>query len=900
MTQAQATKAGSVPDEVKKEAVATSEKVLVGLEAISDRARAELARGPVGSNMGFNAEASGNHLQILGQCRQSAHVISNEPALARVEVRWKDTGKVECFFMTRGSAAGIVPPALEGKLVSYKAGLGRLAEFAAGDDAEVRTDMGHRECQILNRALVNPLLIRGVWDARNNRLETLSQPLKPQSLLDLIEQWGQSTARVPAEVIDYFSRLQELESATENLLEERHRQTIEKMALRDQAVLDKYQGEIFRMPLQSQLMLFGPPGTGKTTTLIKRLAQKRVKEALTSEESDLLEESRLSDLFLEDTSWVMYSPTDLLKLYVKEAFAKEGVAASSVNIRTWDNQRFALGKETLRVLRSATDGTGFLFAPGATVLARAESARLSAMHDRVAEHVDKVSTDRFREAAEWLREDETEMASPVRRSLARINLKNLTVGDIYDFGARNQDIQPLLKRLRDSNRDLQRTLFNRLVAPNAEERLSSLTEFLAKKGTAFPAMVMDDDDGLDGEASTAGSQGNATKAPADELMRMIGRWAVSQAEGREARNLRDFEAWVGDRVPRSGDLKSLGQQMILLRKLQVLVSTPRTLVYGVPAIYRKFRRDLYGDRELFAESAKTCVDANQISPDELDLLILLMLRNARRARGYDAFAWLDEIEAQYRLQVYVDEVTDFSAVQLACMLELSHPSLRSWFACGDFRQRITAHGIASVQELEWIRKAVGLTDEISTQSIKAVYRQTPRLLEFADAFDKKSADLPGTTYPRDPAPLLFEKSDQFGIGAWLAARIVEVEKTVQRLPSVAIFVDGEEQIDPLLAVLRPHFAQHNLPVVACRDGHAIGDVQEVRVFDIRHVKGLEFEAVFFVGVDQLERRMPNLFDRFLYVGMTRAATFLGMTCGGSLPNRLSFLRPLLSDGTWSD
>jgi hypothetical protein len=41
-----------------------------------------------------------------------------------------------------------------------------------------------------------------------------------------------------------------------------------------------------------------------------------------------------------------------------------------------------------------------------------------------------------------------------------------------------------------------------------------------------------------------------------------------------------------------------------------------------------------------------------------------------------------------------------------------------------------------------------------------------------------------------------------------------------------------------------------------------------------------------------------LFDRYLYVGATRAATYLGLVCRGGLPERLKPTRPLF-DSVWS-
>jgi superfamily I DNA/RNA helicase len=263
--------------------------------------------------------------------------------------------------------------------------------------------------------------------------------------------------------------------------------------------------------------------------------------------------------------------------------------------------------------------------------------------------------------------------------------------------------------------------------------------------------------------------------------------------------------------------------------------------------------------------------------------------------------WLKPIAEKYFMQLYVDEATDFSAVQLACMLELTHPKLRSWFACGDFRQRITSSGITRLDEIEWVRRVTQAPD-IEVREISSEYRQSPRLKLLAQAltaerdFSSKTPTSGGTV--EDPAPLLREGISGLQLATWLAARILEVERLVGRLPSIAVFVDSEESIDQIVKDTASVLAERNVQIVGCRDGRDVGNSEEVRVFDIRHIKGLEFEAVFFVGVDVLAKRMPDLFQRFLYVGVTRAATFLGITCSGALPEKLESIRPLLSTASW--
>ncbi|WP_207226471.1 ATP-binding domain-containing protein [Corticibacter populi] len=75
--------------------------------------------------------------------------------------------------------------------------------------------------------------------------------------------------------------------------------------------------------------------------------------------------------------------------------------------------------------------------------------------------------------------------------------------------------------------------------------------------------------------------------------------------------------------------------------------------------------------------------------------------------------------------------------------------------------------------------------------------------------------------------------------------------------------------------LNEALSEHNIQVTACCEGQAVGQENNVGVFDIQQIKGLKFEGVFFVGIGELAALQPSLFDKYLYVGTARAATGLG-------------------------
>lgn len=180
------------------------------------------------------------------------------------------------------------------------------------------------------------------------------------------------------------------------------------------------------------------------------------------------------------------------------------------------------------------------------------------------------------------------------------------------------------------------------------------------------------------------------------------------------------------------------------------------------------------------------------------------------------------------------------------------------------------------------------------RSINVSYRQSRLLNDFSNALLEKVMrrpeviDLPSGKPCEGVRPVLLQQYDDVGtLCEWLRKRVLEIERTLGKLPSIAILVNDESRVSTLASDLDDVLSEHNIQCVACPSGRAMGNDNDIRVFDIQHIKGLEFEAVFFIDIDDLAVRNPDLFDKYLYVGATRAATYLGLTSKEELPHELA-------------
>jgi len=353
--------------------------------------------------------------------------------------------------------------------------------------------------------------------------------------------------------------------------------------------------------------------------------------------------------------------------------------------------------------------------------------------------------------------------------------------------------------------------------------------------------------------------------------------------------------WLDNRIIDEDKIIDLGKKINILTHLRKFLNPMKLYVNKIPSQYKKFRTKKENSTWFNLDEKSQ----NILHSLEVDMILLLTLKNVNAIRNTFSInemlnnSYLSNFQPlfnEYRNQILVDEATDFSPIQLACMLELTNQKIQSFFACGDFNQRITTFGTQTEEEMKWV------SNRFDIREIHNPYRQSKILTNLAKSIVNE--DIEKLVETKEIAPILIENmTDIKTLSLWLKNRISEIEKMVNFLPSIAIFLNSREEVDELTEALNK--VMINIQVKGYRDGQGIGYDGDIRVFDIQHIKGLEFEAVFFVNVDKLAEEKPLLFDKYLYVGVTRATTYLGITCEKSLPKQIEHTRGMFI-GKWND
>jgi hypothetical protein len=830
--------------------------------------------------------------------RRQLQYLRGEPFVARVVVEDVATQKVEAYLFCR-AAPPVRSASKYGKLASYRNnGLGVIAECPADESVEIDLPNGRvRKLRVVERTRLRPQFDDEGWDGLENQVELWG--IVGRRIPSLRQHLRRHVPVAPSAVEDDPYAQAEQEEAAAAAEQARRdgarREARRTLSLRDQAILDRFQGRVFRLPLAQRIFLSGPAGTGKTTTLIKRLGQK-----LDTEFWDETERVRIGAV--DPASWVMFTPTELLKLYLKEAFAKEQVAAPESCVKTWMAERVRLARDVLGILRTASSGQ-FTLKPE-PLLASEESTRVWELFVAFQTFLEAETVNRFATAF-----DAVERTAPVgelRYAAADLRKRaggTLAYEKLFDLVARQAELakyeKALDKELEQATQRIGRALLAR--HPGLLNELAARIDALLASTTPAEDDEEDEEDVL---PMPGASERNRALRALDRALA-----ALAAQKGRASRRSARYAAllgFLGDRVPPDAELAELDRITVLRRSVAFLAASHRSLTEDVPRSFQRFRRRSLRADGPYTPAQRDRIVRGEISGSELDVVILAMLRAVRRlaarpdrtASGI-TLALVNAVLGEYRVQVLVDEAADFSAVQLACMYGLSHPTFSSIFAAGDLRQRMTSTGFQSFDELAQI------APDFVEEKITIGYRQSARLTALAGDVAKLipggEADVAAhhDGEADDVAPLLLERaSEAAGVASWIADRVGDIERALGAIPSIAVFVTSDAEIPGIVEALRPRLDERHVGVRGCPGGAVVGLDNEVRVFAAEYIKGLEFEAVFLVGVDRLATVSPGLFHQTLYVGATRATRYLGLTCEDALPVTVEHIRPRFG-AAWS-
>lgn len=828
--------------------------------------------------------------------REALQKLCAEPAIVRLVLEDDDDNK-RVIYIARTSNL----PLPSGKeFASYRSPLGRFAELPPGEEASIEM-AGQQKCYwVIEKINFQPDKDAEGWDSKQTQYRHYDRGTwSIESLRALLQAEGIDEA-------DELDRLLEQAEAQSGVVAGISHQVRTAMGLRDQPILDQFQGEIFRLPLDSQLMILGPPGTGKTTTLIKRLGQKLDVDSLDADERRLVGASNTQRP--HQTNWLMFTPSELLKHYLKEAFNREQVPASDTHIRTWVSFRNDIARNTLGILRSANGGR-FTLKSDQLFVSSVVVQDASTWYEAFQEFHEARLRQQLLDGLAIVSAAAPAGGQGILQSLQTLSnmLEYSPLIEVYRAldGGENAVKQALVdtKAIAD---DMLKKERNRLYNSNKEvfQQLAKLLETLQQDNEPDDEEQFDSDEQEESTSPSHSAIQEAVNAYLSAIKALARTRYLKRSLSKTSRSAAVVQ-FLGEAIPSNEVLIEIGRYISFQNGLRRFINSHRRLLTDIPSSYQQFRKDKSQTAAFYTTEPS---NATQLSGIELDLIVLLMLKNARqllsqvfvaRSSEESRFGYLVNIAELFRNQVMVDEATDFSMLELACMASLTSLESQSFFACGDFNQRITTTGIRQRDQLKWILPS------LSVRTVQLVYRQSRKLNAFAaELLRLQGGDLSALGQVPDESthegvnPVLFEGASDDAVNQWIADRIKEVERSVQQLPTIAVLVNSEEEVKPTAERLSRYLEDVSLSAVACEEGKALGEGTDVRVFDIQHIKGLEFEAVFFAGIDTLAQEKPDLFDRYLYVGATRAATYLGLVCRGGLPEMLEPTRPLF-DSVWS-
>lgn len=674
--------------------------------------------------------------------------------------------------------------------------------------------------------------------------------------------------------------------------------------LRSQHILDEFQEDAKRSHLFDGIavVIDGGPGTGKTTTTIQRLKFLLSKSALEEYDNPLTNEQIdfLTDRNEWNNRWLFFSPTELLLEYLRHNMAQEELIATEQNTRTLarfrqvkmrDYDLFNPSREgPFKPYKQANDKV-LIKNPKKAILSFEQFCIdfiRSAMEKRVALKTDMYS---------W-----HDIAVSIKSTFANSKVKDID-GLMRMLNALSDRDKSNIKKIDGELRKLinQEALKVMQLIMLHEEKVSKINDLFEQwKRERFQETIDDEDDVTTDEEEEENAELEAFNRQDFEtqlystLKKLLRKLGLRQIDSKTKLSKRDEDflniidsLYVSENI----DLNKIGELAWFTKNFASMCrGLESNLIAQIPKIYKAYRKQLIAAKanfynvSLLEQIVKK--DSNKhLHPEEQDLLLGFMNnmffsiyhKSKNRFTGLK-HKYVVAYKESVRPVIGIDEATDYSLLDYYLMVSFRHYDFSSITLSGDIMQGLNDRGIDRWDDLKDF-----ILPNLEVMPLNISYRQLPTLLDISKEMYKDDQG----EYPSyvskiektedEPRPLLLISDDEEEKAIWISKRIVEIYRNYGSLPSVAIFVGDDVNIDKFIQRIEDLELLEGIEIKNC-SGNKLDSKEVVRVFRLSEVKGMEFEAVFFYDIDTaIENHSEKIMRRYLYVGVSRATSHLAAT-----------------------
>ena len=659
------------------------------------------------------------------------------------------------------------------------------------------------------------------------------------------------------------------------------------------------------------VVIKGGPGTGKTTTMIHRLAyltdtyaiKEDEKKKLNKYKISALQRKQLLDAINTKRDWMFFSPSQMLKEYLADAMKQEGLADTNEKVWNWKDYSRKILQENYHLLELHGNNAPFKVCNSMEILFYQNSDITHVFTNFYLDELRAIKT-----KLPELKTDDKAYAWMVIAQNIQKRFEDVENYDLARFislfnsleSVYSSDCKRLLSDRNKSLSELAEKIC--LILDEKNEIRNEIEEILEMTSdeTVEEDSETDEYEEVQESSSLINRLKNSIspflgkKSSESPLSGEIQKWlkAYCHSKVSEAKELSEEQKIITEILlpvienKFDDEILKIGNLMIFEQFAQYTRGVRIIMLNGMPARYKRFRTFLNktkfeGCNQTVLRGVMQNKQGRELHHQEQSLLLGFINTLVKQIKASINtkinHEYIEAYEEVARPIIGIDEVTDFTICDIYAMQSLLTRGFNSLTLCGDMMQRMTRYGIDSWDELE------GVVINPVPFEMKTSYRQSKKLLEVAkqlciDTLGETPSYKAFMKSNKVPAPLVYIDDMEYNKIEWISKRISEVVRAYgDNLPSIAIFVTDKGYIPHFIDNLQntKFFIEKGIKVL---DGTNASNIPEnhICVYPIDSVKGMEFDVVFFHNIDKTDAEM-DLVKRYIYVGVSRAAFFLGIT-----------------------